>query len=777
MASLRKSAAKQSKDESREKALASSLESEAASGFSGSAPGADAPSGELAKPDAVKSKAARSRSAGRSKKRAPDEAEPRAKRPLLRKAPVKPAKAEMSASPAESAPASVADLTDPAARPVDKARGAAAASAGGTRRKRATKLNPGGRRRAQAQIEKGAPTALADTEDFNEAFPLSTPSAVAQNDAALPRTSPAVLPDIELIRRAEAERALALAARRMKRDAQKRQGRKAEGRAPAHEASTAPLSRRLKSLVIDALLEAADQLLGRTRPEFALIPLNPVRVLLAYSGGRDSSALLDVLAKLFHDKQQALIETVEAVYINHGLSPHADEWEAHCRAECEKRSIRFKALKVVVNGKEDGIEAAARDARYAALSDYAASAGFDVVMTAHHEDDRIETFLLQWLRGAGPEGLAAFPRSRVMKMPSAVEPGEFARDGRPGPILLVRPWRTVLRADVERYVKQRRIAYVDDESNDDPKYLRNRIRHEVVPLLEKIRPGFRSAAARSVELVAEAADILRSVAMSDLEACRSKINPGGLAIYRLLELIPARQAWCLRAWMSEEGMALPGKARLEEALRQVRETHADTSLSIRVKGKEIRRWGSDLVIRDVPKRTSAAERTALVRWSGGHEIVLPGWDGVVEVLPCAPDEAGISVDRLMALDAKLEVRSKCRSSKMKLWPLRPAKSLKDLYAEAGIAPFDRDELPLLLLNGEIVFAAGLGMDVRRLDEPENAPERVRFRYRPVQDLWKTKALANYGDLPEAARRERESLVKAAQGAQRRIEAFIESRKG
>ena len=208
----------------------------------------------------------------------------------------------MSASPAESAPAPVADLADPAARPVDKARDAAAASAAGTRRKRATKLNPGGRRRAQAQIEKGAPTALADTEDFNEAFPLSTPSAVAQNDAALPRTSPAVLPDIELIRRAEAERALALAARRMKRDAQKRQGRKAEGRAPAHEASTAPLSRRLKSLVIDALYEAADQLLGRTRPEFALIPLNPVRVLLAYSGGRDSSALLDVLAKLFHDK-------------------------------------------------------------------------------------------------------------------------------------------------------------------------------------------------------------------------------------------------------------------------------------------------------------------------------------------------------------------------------------------------------------------------------------------------------------------------------------------
>ena len=701
----------------------------------------------------------------RAKKRMNDA--PLPKMPLLRKAPTKPVVDEGEA-------AKLQEKSGKAASKVEKNAEKAAEPKRSTAKKRATKLNPGRRSRAQAQIEKGALTALAGTEDFNEAFPLSMQNAEASVDAegkALPRTSPAVLPDIDLIKRAEAERALEAVARRLKREAKKKT-KHAKG-----EGASASLTRRLKDLVIDAIREAADQLLGRTCPEFALIPLNPVRILLAYSGGRDSAALLDVLAKLYHDKQQALIETVEAVYVNHGLSPHADEWEAHCRAECEKRSIRFKALKVTVNGKEDGIEAAARDARYEALADYAASAGFDVVMTAHHEDDRIETFLLQWLRGAGPEGLAAFPRSREMKMPSAVEPGEFSHDGKPGPLLLIRPWRTVLRSDVERYVKQCRISFVDDESNDDPKYLRNRVRHEVVPLLERIRPGFRSAAARSVELVAEAADILRSVAKSDLENCRSKINPGGLAIYRLLELIPARQAWCLRAWMAEEGMELPGKARLEEALRQVRETHADTSLSIRVKGKEIRRWGSDLVIRDVPKRSSAAMRSAVIHWSGSHEIVLPGWDGVIEVLRCSADEPGISVDRLMALDAKLEVRSKSRSSKMKLWELRPAKPLKDLYAEAGIAPFDRDELPLILLNGDIVFAAGLGMDVRRLDEPENAPERVRFRYRPVQDLWKTKAIANYGDLPENVRRERESLVKAAQGAQRRMEAFLDAQRG
>lgn len=770
MATLRKTATKRTpvtapSDEAQKRALGSAS--------------TDAETGAALSDDAA-AKGRKRRTTSRAKKRVDAETLP--KIPLLRRAPTKKRQTASSDeaaavvfdqnAPAETSAAQVPSIfIEEAARleAVAKARRAdttkTTKASKAAPKKRASKLNPALRSRGEVQIEKGAATALENAEDFNEAFPVRL--AVAEK--TLPRTSPAVLPDLELIKRAEAERALEAMARKIKREAQKRE----KGKEPV----STSLSRRLKDLVIEALREAADQLLGRSRPEFALVPLNPVRVLLAYSGGRDSSALLDVLAKVFHDKNQSLIETVEAVYINHGLSPNADAWEAHCSAECEKRGIRFKALKVTVNGKDDGVEAAARDARYTALADYAAAHGFDIVMTAHHEDDRIETFLLQWLRGAGPEGLAAFPRSRVMKMPSAVEPGEFSRENRSAPVLLVRPWRTVLRRDVERYVKQRRLAYVDDESNADPRYLRNRVRNEVVPLLDAIRPGFRTAAARSVELVAEAADILRSVAMSDLESCRSKITPGGLAIYRLLELIPARQAWCLRAWMSEEGMELPGKARLEEALRQVRETHADTSLAIRVKGKEIRRWGSDLVIRDVPRKTAAAERSAPIRWTGGGEIVLPGWNGVIEVVRCAPDEPGINVDRLMAFDAKLEVRSKCRSAKMKLWLLRPSKSLKDLYAQAGIAPFDRDELPLILLNDEIVFAAGLGMDVRRLDDPQTAPERVRFRYRPVQNLWKTKPIANYGDLPESIRREREAMVRAASDEQRRLEAFLDAQRG
>lgn len=638
------------------------------------------------------------------------------------------------------------------------------------RRKRTSAVNAQALIRAREAEARDDEESRALAADFNEAFPLPPEPA----DPNAPRTAPARLPDLPMIEAAEAKLA-------EERERQKRAKRRGPKKPPS-------VGARLQELVRSALEEAADHLLGRNNPEFALIPLNPVRVIVAFSGGRDSTALLHAAATIFRDKQQSLIEQVTAVYVNHGLSPNAGDWAAHCRAECEKRRIPFEEIRVKVRPKGDGIEAAARDARYKALAAYAKSHGFDIVMTAHHEDDRVETFLMQWMRGAGPEGLAAFPKSRELKAPSAVEAGErriaavpgaeregSGEPGREGasPVLLVRPWISVLRRDVERYAKQKRLVWIEDESNDNPRYLRNRIRHEVLPLLEKIRPGFRTAAARSIGLVAEAADVLRSVAQSDLEACRSEENPRALSIFKLLQLIPARQAWCLRAWMSEEGMALPSKARIDDALRQVRETHSDTSLSIRVYGKEIRRWGADLVVLDASKKRPAGDRGGPVAWTWGLEppesIALPGWQGSIEVRRCAPGEPGIAVARLADPCAKIEVRSRAGIARFKLWALRPAKPLKDLYAAAGIPAFERPDLPILLLNGEAVFAAGLGMDVRALDAPEAAAERVRFVWHPEGTLWNSKPIPNFGDLPEKERREREARLKAAAAAERAAE--------
>lgn len=650
------------------------------------------------------------------------------------------------------------------------------------RARRASSLDPLALVRAQSEAETGNASALADAADFNDVFPIAeapaaSPAPAAPNMPETPaapppvdaqgrelRIGPAKLPDMDLIEKAKINRALL----RAKRNLARMGGKKKKPVKP----SALPLSRRLRDLVAASLKEAADQRLGKTGSEFSLFAVNPVRVLLAYSGGPDSTALLDVLAKLFHEKHQTLIASVTAVYVNHGLSPNAEGWAEHCRAECEKRKVGFASLRVRVSASGEGVEAAAREVRYEALAKFATENGCDVVMTAHHEDDRIETFLLQWLRGAGPEGLAAFPQARELKIPSAVVETDFSSDpaAEPGPLLLLRPWRQVMRREVMHYVKLKKLDYIEDESNADPKYARNRIRHEVVPLLESIRPGFKSAAARSVELVAEAADILRSVAKSDLEACRSPLVDGGIAIYKLLTLIPARQAWCIRAWMAENGMQPPGKARLEEALRQIRETNADTNFAIRIKKKEIRRWGSDLVVRDVAE--PAANKTEIVQWDGSASIPLTQWAGEIEVIACGPDEAGISADELR--QAPLTVSRRTNSLKLKLWHLRPSKTLKDLYAEAGIPAFERDALPIVSLGELPLFAAGLGMDVRRLVGPEAAPERVRLRFRQTSNLWNEKAVPNYGDLPEAVRREREQAVKEAAAEQRRAELAVEA---
>lgn len=578
-------------------------------------------------------------------------------------------------------------------------------------------------------------------------------------DPSMPKTGPARLPDRLLVERArlavEDEEALRQKNRRL-----------------GLGSRTNPLTTKLKSLFADALEEAADCLLGRSEEEFKLVPLNPVRVVLALSGGRDSMALLDIAARFLKDKQQALLAQLTAVYVNHGLSPNASDWEAHCRTECERRGIPFRAVAVKVTPQGDGIEARARELRYKALAKEAESLGADIIMTAHHEDDRIETFLIQWLRGAGPEGLAAFPRERLLSGIDAVprmapeDAGSlFGTLNGPRSLLLVRPWCGVPAAEIHRYARNMRLKWVEDESNKDPRFIRNRIRNEVLPLLEAIRPGFRAAAARSVALVAQTADVLKSVAQTDLEGCRSKRNAEALSIFALLRLVPARQAWCLRAWLLERGLPPPSKAKLDELLRQLREAGTDINLTIRMKDREVRRWGSDLVVRRAAAEASPEERSEKLFWTGA-DWVLPAWGGVLAVIPCRDDEPGISVERLES--AEIEVSNRRGGQRVQLWANRPASPLKDLYIAAQIPAFERPGLPLLRVNGRIVYAAGLGNDLREADDPATAPNRVRFVFRRQAELWEGGTRADYAELSADERRAQE-VVRRSEALERRRE--------
>lgn len=420
-------------------------------------------------------------------------------------------------------------------------------------------------------------------------------------------------------------------------------------------------------------------------------PRRPARaapVVVALSGGRDSVALLDLAARLAATRGAPLKQVV-AVHVHHGLSAQADAWSEHCAALAARLGVDFELIRVKVRARGQGLEAAARSARYEALAEAARRHGARVVLTAHHRDDQLETFLIQWMRGAGPEGLAGFPAERA-----------FAA----GELRLVRPFIDTPRNEIEAYVAARGLAYVDDDSNLDLRFLRNALRLQALPAMDAARPGFEAAAARSIELVAEAAEVLRSVAAADLAACRGTAR-ATLRIDRLLGLDDARQALVLRAWLAEEGVAAPSRRRLTEALRQVREARSDARLLVRLGALELRRFRAHLVLRpaEVVGRSSTP-----VQWRGEAEIAVPAWGGVLRFV----STRGPGFPREWLAAEPLELRTRGGGERFKPAPLRPSRTLKRLFQDVGVPEFERARLPLVWRADELVFVAGLGADAR-----------------------------------------------------------------
>lgn len=456
----------------------------------------------------------------------------------------------------------------------------------------------------------------------------------------------------------------------------------------AGEATLAPLARRL-----------------RTPP--------PAPLLIAFSGGRDSTALLHACCTLRAARLRAFKE-LRAVHVHHGLQAGADDWVRHCTALGERIGVPVEVRRVQVLRQGRGIEAAARAARYAALAEVAVAQRAAAVLTAHHLDDRIETFLLQWLRGAGVDGLAAFPGVRA-----------FAD----GTVKLVRPFSAVARRDLAEYVERHGLPVIEDPSNEDTRLARNAVRQRVMPVLAELRPGFERAAARSVELVAEAAQVLREVATADLHACSagaSGASRAALRLDRLQTLSPARQALVLRQWLAQFGIEAPPRARLGEIVAQALHARSDARMLVRIGASEVRRHRGLLLLRAVDTARERAGQRLL--WQGERAIEVPSWRGSLHFDEV---ERGEGFDPVWLRAAPLELRGRGGGERFKPHAGRPSRTLKRLFQDAGVPEFERGYLPLVWRQDRLIYVAGLGADVR-LTDSDGA--RVQLRWQPASDL-------------------------------------------
>ena len=393
---------------------------------------------------------------------------------------------------------------------------------------------------------------------------------------------------------------------------------------------------------------------------------------------------------------------VTALHVHHGLNPAADRWLAHGRALCARWARRGLTVEFAATKLEDGpgagesVEAWARQARYRALRQMALDLGIDLVLLAHHRRDQAETFLLQALRGGGVAGLSAMP-------------GRVRREG----VTWARPWLDMPRQALEAYVRRHRLAHVEDDSNADARFARNRLRLEVWPALEAAFPGAEASLAAAAGWAQEATAALAEWAEIDLAAI---CDQGSLDIAAWRALSPARQSNLVRAWLRRaSGRAAPASL-VERLLREVPERGA---MRWPVGKGELRSYRGRLryeppAAAGAPRRMAAAGKspeqlmTIDLGRPGVHE--LPGWEGAIEVQ--AVSAGGIAA----AVAARLEVRPRRPGDRFQAGVGRPPRSLKLQFQAAGLPAWQR-HAPVLCSNGVPVFVAGLGIDARALAAP------------------------------------------------------------
>ena len=413
-------------------------------------------------------------------------------------------------------------------------------------------------------------------------------------------------------------------------------------------------------------------------------------IAVAYSGGRDSTALLHATLA----EASALGIEVFALHVHHGLSPNADAWLAFCEAQCKRwarsgRPVTFIAQRLSESpAKGDSVEAWARQARYRALRTMAHECGAGSVLLAHHQRDQAETLLLQALRGAGVTGLAGMPQS-------------VTRDG----IAWQRPWLAKSREDVEAYVRRHRLKYIDDESNGDRRFARNRLRLDVWPALTRAFPQVEASLADAATWAQQASSALDELAALDLAQVGGQ---EGLNIAGWVRLSPARRSNTLRSWLkARTGRAAPASL----ILRLERELATARAARWPVPTGELRLYRGVLThhaTASTPPATPARETLLCVRRAGTY--ALEGWSGQLRVQRVARD--GVPLAWL----AHIELRPRAGAEQFQSGIGRPPRSLKKQIQGAAVPAWQRTG-PLVYSGGQLVYVPGLGLDARVLGLP------------------------------------------------------------
>ena len=391
-------------------------------------------------------------------------------------------------------------------------------------------------------------------------------------------------------------------------------------------------------------------------------------IFIAYSGGIDSHCLLHLISTHPSIKQKTT-----AVYVHHGLSAHADDWQQHCQSICQEYGIQFIACTIsTAPASGDSIEAWAREQRHEQFVQLLRSG--DVLLTGHHADDQAETLLLQLIRGAGVEGLAAMPISRKL-----------------GEGHLYRPLLSFLKSSSEEYAAKHKLKWVDDESNAQEDFDRNYIRHSIMPKLLSRWPSVTTTLSRSALHCAESAQLNEALAKIDYELCYDS-STQTIIIKELLGLSVERQKNVLRYWIKQTGFTTPSTKNLTRILTEVVPAAEDAEPLVEWQAISVRRFQGKLHLSS--KQSVVLEKE--YAWDIGTDFPLAG-----KTLRLVP---GGKLDKSRLLKT-VSIRFRQGGEKIHPQGDTHTRTIKSLFQAWQIPPWQRDVIPFIYHDDKLVAIA------------------------------------------------------------------------
>lgn len=391
------------------------------------------------------------------------------------------------------------------------------------------------------------------------------------------------------------------------------------------------------------------------------------RLFVGFSGGLDSTVLLHLLTNC-----PSLVNKIITIHINHGISGNAQAWQAHCQEFCEALHVPLIIKKIQVN-QQSNVEETARLLRYKSFASQMQIN--DGLLLAHHQDDQAETLLLQLLRGSGIDGLAAMSTEK-----------KFAQG------FLFRPLLKESRQTLQTYAQFHQLSWIDDESNQDVRYSRNYLRHQIIPLLSSRWPGAVNNLARASTHCQQAKENLDDLAKIDCPDLMSTQNT--VSLTSLIHLNEARMSNILRVWFRLNQVPFPNTATFKRIFYEVIGARQDAEPQVSWSHFCIKRHQNRLYL---IKNNDEQERKENI-WSN---FPLPFClQSCLGTLVASPSEEGF------VIPAKSQLVVRFRQGGESFRWHGQTKTLKKLFQEWQIPSWQRASIPLLYIDEHLAVIVG-----------------------------------------------------------------------